>query len=220
MRSTIGDKIKNLTRREKAFVLIAVVTMGWFALAAGVKPALAAYTQRNNAITLMELEIERIGGMVIGQPGLEKKLEAERHKNALLKEKVSKLSERLKHSNNAQGGGLDFLQSIVNGANLSVAEINISSEPLASTDAGAAERYVSAQGTAPAKRVHMNNQPQIVRSRIVLKVETGFRELTTLVNRIQSTHLPLVMRRLDVAVDTPGYPRVLKMEIEMDAFSL
>jgi hypothetical protein len=66
----------------------------------------------------------------------------------------------------------------------------------------------------------MDEEPPIVRSRIVLKVETGFRELAGLVSRVESARLPLVMRRVDVTADTPGYPRVLKMEIEMDVYSL
>lgn len=212
MKAGIGNRMKGLTGREKALVLVTALTLAWFALANGAKPAIAIYAQRNDAITLLELEIGRIGGALAGLPGLEKKLETEKAMNALLRERVSKLGERLKSSDSAQGGGLDFLQSIVNGANLSVAEINISSEPLTANGAGMAERY--------AKTVRMDNEPPIVRSRIVLKAETGFRELTALVNRMQSTHLPLTMRRLDITADTPGYPRVLKMEIEMDSFSL
>ncbi|MBF0293345.1 MAG: hypothetical protein HQK86_14445 [Nitrospinae bacterium] len=220
MRAIITKRMKNLTRREKALVISATLTLAWFAVASAIQPAIGKYTQKNFAIALLESEIERIGSAVAGLSGLEKKLEAQRARNGLLREKVSKLSDRLKSSNSAQGGGLDFLQSIVNGANLSVAEINISSEPVISAEAVMAERHVATSGAPPAKSVRINNEPQIVRSKIVLKVETGFRELAALVNRIQSTHLPLVVRRLDVAADTPGYPRVLKMEIEMEAFSL
>lgn len=216
MRAAITNRIKNLTRREKALVISATLALAWFAVASAIQPAIARHTQKNFAIGLLESEIERIGSALAGLPGLEKKLEAQRARNDLLRERVSKLSDRLKSSNSAQGGGLDFLQSIVNAANLSVAEINISSEPFTSTQTGVAERHVP----TPVNTLRMNSEPQIVRSRIVLKVETGFRELTALVNRIQSTHLPLVMRRLDVAADTPGYPRVLKMEIEMESFSL
>jgi hypothetical protein len=214
--AAIGKRMQGLTRREKALVIITGVALAWFALAAAIKPAIEVYAQRNNSITLLELQIARIGVAVAGLPGLEKKLEAERGANALLRERYLKLSEKLKSSDSEHGGGLDFLQSIVNGANLRVAEINISSEPVAATGAGMAEQYAS----APVKAVRVDNEPPVVRSRIVLKVETGFRELTALVNRIQSTHLPLAVRRLDVTVDTPGHPRMLKMEIEMDVFSL
>lgn len=216
LRAAIGKRMRDLTRREKALAIITAVGLGWFAASAAIKPAIAVYAQRNNSITLLELQIARIGVAMNGLPGLEKKLEAERGANALLRERYLKLSEKLKSSDSAHGGGLDFLQSIVNGANLSVAEINISSEPLTATDAGRTERYVP----APVKAVRVDNEPPVIRSRIVLKVETGFRELTALVNRIQSTHLPLAVRRLDVAVDTPGRPHMLKMEIEMDMFSL
>jgi len=215
LKADIAKRLDSLTRREKALVVITAMTLAWFALDTAMKPLIAEYTQRRDSITHLESEKERIGRTLAGLAGVTKKLEVERGANALLRERVLKLSDRLKSSDNAQGGGLDFLQSIVSGANLSVAEVNINSEPLKATEAPKAERM-----SAPVKAMRVGDEHSIIRSRIVLKVETGFRELTALVNRVESTRLPLVMRRLDVVADTPGYPRVLKMEIEMDVFSL
>jgi hypothetical protein len=220
LRIAIGERMRSLTRREKALVIITGTALALFAMATAMKPAMAEYAQRRSSITFLESEKERIGGPLAGMAGLEKKLEAERGRNTFLRERVSELSERLKSADGAQAGGLDFLQSIVNGANLSVAEINISSEPLKTADVSNAERYVPAPGPAPVKTARVDDEPLIIRSRIVLRAQTGFRELTALVNRIESARLPLVMRKLDVAPDTPGHPHVLKMEIEMDMFSL
>lgn len=219
VKADIVNRIQSLTRREKALVIITAMTVAWFALDAATKPLIAEYTQRRDSITYLESEKERIGRPLALLAGLGKKLEAEKGANALLRERVLKLSDRLKLSDSSQGGGLDFLQSIVSGANLSVAEVNISSEPLKATDVPRTER-MSAPGSAQVKPTRVEDDPQLIRSRVVLKVETGFRELTALVNRVESTRLPLVIRRLDVVADTPGYPRVLKMEIEMDVFSL
>lgn len=219
LKEDIVKRIQSLTRREKALVIITAMTVAWFALDTATKPLIAEYTQRRDSITYLESEKKRIGGPLAGLAGLGKKLEAEKGVNALLRERVLKLSDRLKLSDSSQGGGLDFLQSIVSGANLSVAEVNISSEPLKATDVPRTER-ISAPGSAQVKPTRAEDEPQLIRSRVVLKVETGFRELTALVNRVESTRLPLVIRRLDVVADTPGYPRVLKMEIEMDVFSL
>jgi hypothetical protein len=219
LKADIAKRIHGLTRREKALVVITAMTLAWFALDTATKPLIAEHTQRRDLITYLESEKERIGRPLSGLPGLEKKLIAEKGENALLRERVLKLSERLKLSDSSQGGGLDFLQSIVSGANLSVAEVNISSEPLKATEAPRTER-MSAPGSAQVQPTRAEDEPQLIRSRVVLKVETGFRELAALVNRVESTRLPLVMRRLDVVADTPGYPRALKMEIEMDVFSL
>lgn len=216
LKTAIGKRMESFTRRERILVLITGTALAWFALAAAMKPAMAEYARRHSAIAFLESEKARIEESLSGMAGLEKKLEAEKARNVFLRERISKLSETLKSADSAQGGGMDFLQSIVNGANLSVAEINIGSEPLKSADASNAERYAS----APVKIARVDDEPPVIRSRIVLKVETGFRELTALVNRIESSHLPLVMRKLDVTPDTPGYPHVLKMEIEMDMFSL
>jgi len=215
LKEGIAKRLGSLTRREKGLVVITAMTLAWFALDTAMKPLIAEYTQRRDSITHLESEKERIGRTLAGLAGMTKKLEAQRGANALLRERVLKLSDRLKSSDNAHGGGLDFLQSIVSGANLSVAEVNISSEPLKATEAPKAERM-----SAPVKAMRVGDEHSIIRSRVVLKVETGFRELTALVNRVESTRLPLVMRRMDVVADTPGYPRVLKMEIEMDVFSL
>lgn len=219
LKTDIIKRIQALTRREKALVIITAMTVAWFALDTATKPLIAEYTQRRDSISYLESEKERIGRPLSGLPGLEKKLTAEKGANALLRERVLKLSERLKLSDSSQGGGLDFLQSIVSGANLSVAEVNISSEPLKATDVSTTERTL-APGSAQAQPARVDGEPQLIRSRVILKVETGFRELAALVNRVESTRLPLVMRRLDVVADTPGYPRVLKMEMEMDVFSL
>lgn len=215
LKGEIAKRIDRLTRREKALVIITAMTLAWFALDTAMKPMIYAYTQRRDSIAHLELEKERIARPLAGLPGLGKKLEAEKSANALLRERVLKLSERLKSSDGSHSGGLDFLQSIVNGANLSVAEVNISSEPLKAADILKTERM-----SAQVKTTLMDDEPSIIRSRVVLKVEMGFRELMALVNRVESTRLPLVMRRLDVMADTPGYPRILKMEIEMDVFSL
>lgn len=220
LKTAIGKRMENLTHREKALVFITGTALALFALAAAMKPVMAEYAQRRSSITFLELEKARIGGPLAGMAGLGKNLEAEKDRNAFLRERILKLSERLKSADSAQGGGLDFLQSIVNGSNLSVAEINISSEPLKAIDASSSERYASAPGSAPVKATRVDDEHPVIRSRIVLRAETGFRELTALVNRIESARLPLVMRKLDVASDAPGYPHVLKMEIEMDVFSL
>jgi hypothetical protein len=218
LKADIAKRIANLTRREKALVVIAATTLAWFALDAAMQPLIAEYAQRRDSIARLESEKERIGRPLAGLPGLIQRLSAEKGVNALLRERTLKLSERLKSADNAHGGGLDFLQSIVSGANLSVAEVNISSEPFKPTDASKSERH--APGTPLGAAMIVDDGPQIIRSRVVAKVETGFRELAALVNRVESTRLPLVMRRLDVVADAPGYPHMLKMELEMDVFSL
>jgi hypothetical protein len=64
-----------------------------------------------------------------------------------------------------------------------------------------------------------SGEPEIIKSRVVLRIETGFREIASIVKRVETSRLPLVMKRLDVVVDPP-LTDSLKVEIEMDLFSL
>ena len=88
--AAIGKRMENFTRREKVLVLITGTALAWFALATAMKPAMAEYAQRRSSLTFLESEKARIGGPLAGMAGLEKKLEAEKGRNAFLRERISK----------------------------------------------------------------------------------------------------------------------------------
>lgn len=215
----IANRLRGLTLREKSLAGIAALAAAWICLDSAAKPMIAAYAQRRDSIAYLESEKERIARPLAGLPELIKKLATEKEVNLLLRERILKLSERFRSSGNTHGAGLEFLQSILSGSNLSAAEVNISSELLKRADTSKTER-MPAPPQAHFTATRIDDEFSIIRSRIVFKAEAGFRELAALLKRVESARLPLIMRRMEVAADTPGNPRALKMELEMDVFSL